>query len=58
MEKTTFQKMDELEKREFIQRFINLACCSERSFKVLEHWVEQEELMCKENHIKLQKLYP
>lgn len=50
---TTYQLMDEVEKREFVQRFLNLCGCSERAFKVLENAIKREEEFCEDKHIKL-----
>ncbi len=57
-EKTPFQIMEEQEKREFIQEFIDLCQCSSKSFKVLANTIKQEQEFCKERHITLPKIYP
>ena len=55
---TTFQKMDEMEKREFIQDIINLLNCTQRACNVIANVVNKEQEFCRNNHIPLDKIYP
>lgn len=58
IEHTSFQKMDEQEKREFIQNIINLLNCTQRACDVLTEVVRREQEFCKNNHIHLANIYP
>lgn len=50
---TTFQKMDEQQKKEFISRFINVMSADEKAYSVLLYNLEQQEKRIKENHIPI-----
>jgi hypothetical protein len=57
-ELTTFQKMDELEKRLFISRLVNLCNADEKAFTVMQYQMEQQELRLKEAHIPIATNFP
>lgn len=50
---TTFQKMDEQQKKEFISRFINVMSADEKAYSVLFYALEQQEKRLVENHIPM-----
>lgn len=57
-EHTSFQKMDEQQKKEFIQSIINLLNCTQRACDVISDVVKKEQEYCKERHIPLANIYP
>lgn len=50
---TTFQKMDEQQKKELISRFINVMSADEKAYGALIYTLEQQEKRIKENHIPI-----
>ena len=56
--KTTYQKLDVLESKEFLQRIINVLNASEHGFGAIRYTLEKEEEFCREKNIKLPENYP
>ena len=52
-----FQKLDDQSKKEWLTRVSNLVSSNERSFRVMNYWLQQEEKYCNDNHIRLPKIY-
>lgn len=50
---TTFQKMEELQKKEFISRFINVMNADQKAYSVFLYHLEQQEQRLKDNHIPM-----
>ena len=50
---TSFQKMEDNQKKEFISRFINVMSADQKAFSVLLHHLEQQEKRLRENHIPM-----
>jgi len=55
---TTFQLMNESEKKMIVQRLMNVMGANQKSFSVLLHTLELEEERLKSLHIKLPISYP
>ncbi len=51
-----FQKLDNQSKKEWLTRVSNLVSSNERSFRVMNYWLQQEEKYCSDNHIRLPKI--
>lgn len=58
MDLTTFQKMDEMEKKLFISRIVNICNADEKSFGVISHHLELQEQRLKDNHVQIATNFP
>lgn len=55
---TTYQSLDNLQQREYLQRLINLLNTSQHACGSIDYLIKKEETFCKEKSIKLPSTYP